>query len=557
MKKLILIAFLLLGIGTIKAQEQELNVSEPISSGCLSRSSEDGVSTSPTIVLKKEGSALFVELLNYDGNCGTTDFKLDNSVSVAGDGESSVKVVINPVVPIAMDCTCPFNISFAIYDLNTTSFFLRCWWFEGMVELTEGEPLVLEYKTEDVIIDGLKYRLLKITHQAMLLYQTTWNSKSQTLQIPSEIEYEGEKYTVTSINELVFDINTTITEVTIPKTIKNTGFGKEDGVTINPFGGCLSMESIDVEEDNPILCSVDGILFNKDKTILVGYPAGSFRESYTVPDGVKATAAGAFCYSQHLKKVVLPENMETLSFNLFGNSKMLEEVILPSNTKELPSEFFYECKKLKSVVIPEGTTIINGGCFMGCSSLESISLPASVDTVGINVFYDCTSLKSITLSPNLKQISKNMFKGCSKLSEVAIPTGVTTIGDGAFAGCKAMQTLDLPESVNRIEGFAFGDCKFKTLYIQGIIPDDRIDKFAFARMNSQTILFVQPSEVDKYKVLYDGPVYPLSSSDQILGISDAIRSATISSDSFDLQGRPVKDTSKHGVYIKDGRKVIR
>jgi hypothetical protein len=42
---------------------------------------------------------------------------------------------------------------------------------------------------------------------------------------------------------------------------------------------------------------------------------------------------------------------------------------------------------------------------------------------------------------------------------------------------------------------------------------------------------------------------------QVRGITNATLEKT--SRLFDLQGRPVKDAPKHGIYVKDGRKVIR
>ena len=61
MKKIafVLINVLLFGVGTIKAQDQLLSDSEPISSGCLkrnNRSNGDEASSLPTIKLTKEGN---------------------------------------------------------------------------------------------------------------------------------------------------------------------------------------------------------------------------------------------------------------------------------------------------------------------------------------------------------------------------------------------------------------------------------------------------------------------------------------------------------------------
>ena len=236
MKKitLALIIVLLFGAKTIKAQEQELNDSEPISSGCLNqsnRSNGDEASSLPTIKLTKEGSILSVDLLNYESNCGTTGFDMESRMSGGNDDTPSVFISLVPVFPGEVDCNCPFNISYTVRDFEKNKFWLTCWWYDGQVELTDGEPLVLEYKTQIAVIDGLKYRLLKTSHQAKLLNADSWDNETEILQIPSEVEYEGEQYTVSSITLMLFNSNNTITKIIIPKTIKNSEFGSMDGIT--------------------------------------------------------------------------------------------------------------------------------------------------------------------------------------------------------------------------------------------------------------------------------------------------------------------------------------
>jgi hypothetical protein len=369
-----LITVLLLGVKTIKAQEQTLSASEPISSGCLSQTRGTEAPIFPTIKLTKEGDMLSVDLLNYSSNCGTRDFEVENRLYDGNSDNPSVVISVTPVIPAEADCICPFNISYTVRGLEKNSFYLTCWWYDGPVELTEGEPLVLEYDIKYAVLDGLTYRLLKTTHQAQLIYQGIWNNKVERLQIPSEIEYGELKYTVTSIDESVFSSNTNIKEIIIPKTVKNTEFGSLEGITSNPFSGCLSLETIEVEEGNPAICSVDGVLFNKDKTNLLCYPTASPRELYTVPDGVKRLSTGAFFNNRHLKKIVLPDNLESLGYSVFANSKSLEEVILPSNIKELPFSLFKNCTKLKDIYYHSKTVPITGADVFGGVDLSQITL---------------------------------------------------------------------------------------------------------------------------------------------------------------------------------------
>ena len=114
------------------------------------------------------------------------------------------------------------------------------------------------------------------------------------------------------------------------------------------------------------------------------------------------------------------------------------------------------------------------------------------------------------LSANLDQINHNMFLNCSSLEEIQIPKSVTSVMTNAFKGCKALKTLDLPENIYRLGDYVFSECKLESLYIRGIIDFRWTDHpWLFDGMNTETKVYVQPSQVDKFKEIYNGPVYPL------------------------------------------------
>ena len=118
-------------------------VSDVQNSGCISEKRADVT----TIVLTKEGSTLSVQLLNYESNCGTTDFSVTPKI-ITDEGETCYLTVdVDPVIPDGggVWCVCPFNVSFTVRDLEPNSFYLDCLWHKGLVELTEGETLMLEY----------------------------------------------------------------------------------------------------------------------------------------------------------------------------------------------------------------------------------------------------------------------------------------------------------------------------------------------------------------------------------------------------------------------------
>ncbi len=338
MKKITLLFIVCVLTSLAMSAQDGVAVGDVQNSGCLYKTSE--VST-PTIVLTKEGSILSVQLLNYESYDATTDFNVTSSIS--DDEPCSVTINITPVIPdgaqIEREWVCLFNVSFTVRDLEPNKFYLDCWWFKGQVELIEGEPLVLEYKVENVTIDGISFKLLKVMHKAMLV---KWATTEEELHIPSEVNYEGEAYTVMGISADAFWNANQATKVTIPKTVRSMDFDYDNAIYANPFRECRSLEWIEVEDGCPLFSSVDGVLFAEDKTMLLGYPNASPREIYTVPEGVTYIRSGAFHHNMYLRKLVIPEEVTYLGWHLFSDTESLEELYIRGILDpECMSDLFY------------------------------------------------------------------------------------------------------------------------------------------------------------------------------------------------------------------------
>ena len=96
-----------------------------------------------------------------------------------------------------------------------------------------------------------------------------------------------------------------------------------------------NLKEITVDENNQNLSSLDGNLFNKDKTKLILYAASQEGETYTVPDTVKVVGNGAFERCEYLKNIIIPEGVEEVEYTAILCSWILEKVKLPSTLKRI------------------------------------------------------------------------------------------------------------------------------------------------------------------------------------------------------------------------------
>ena len=56
----------------------------------------------------------------------------------------------------------------------------------------------------------------------------------------------------------------------------------------------------------------DGVLYNKDKTELVAYPANKTSASFTIPSSVTTIASYAFSDVEELQAIYIPSSVKTM-----------------------------------------------------------------------------------------------------------------------------------------------------------------------------------------------------------------------------------------------------
>lgn len=315
--KVLLCASLMLlttALNVVEAQEQELPISDKQNSGCLSRTRGYEDEPIQTIILTKEGSILSVEVQNFISNCATSDFVVKSSMSEGGDGSPCyLSINLDPVLPeVLTNCVCPFNVSFAIRDLEPNSFYLDFWWLKKGVKLMEGEPMVMAF------INKIYYVLLPSVNEAEVIT----NLYTGDVEIPEKVVYDGTEYRVTGIQEYAFSKCDALTSVTIPNSVKR--------IRHNAFDGCTSLTSI------------------------------------SIPNSVTNIEDNAFANCTGLTSLNIPISITSIEGAAFVNCTSLTSLNIPNSVTSIGISAFSGCKGLTSVTLPNSLPCIRAYAFNGC-----------------------------------------------------------------------------------------------------------------------------------------------------------------------------------------------
>ena len=189
------------------------------------------------------------------------------------------------------------------------------------------------------------------------------------------------------------------------------------------FYSCWALQNIEVDENNPNYCDVDGVLYNKDKTEILCYPCDHdeylrqkygyenelYRndvtpeyqndiQTYVVPSTVKKIGEMCFNYA-NLRVIYLPEGLETIE--TLAVFKLHERVDQWGTTPSLENVFTYKASDVTDphftgvealgevyLSLPEGLKFIGSDAFSYNQNLQYMYIPSSVTHIGHHAFWD-------------------------------------------------------------------------------------------------------------------------------------------------------------------------
>ncbi|GHT49600.1 hypothetical protein AGMMS49982_03390 [Bacteroidia bacterium] len=290
---------------------------------------------------------------------------------------------------------------------------------------------------------------------------------------------------VTNIGNYAFSDCSELTEINIGSGLTNIA-----GLPTSNSG----LTAINVDAANTAYSSENGVLFNKNKTILVRYSAGK-QGAYTIPGSVTNIGESAFSGCNGLTSVTIPNSVTVINRSVFSGCSSLTSVTIPNSVTSIGESAFSGCTGIKKLTIEDGTTalsVVNSdyyssnryGSFYNCpidtlylgrnitatsgryamspfgTALKQVTIGNSVTAIGGSAFSGCNGLTgALTIPGSVAAIGEYAFSGCSGLTGVlTIPNSVTSIRGYVFFGCTGLTSITIPSSVISISNYAFASC---------------------------------------------------------------------------------------------------
>lgn len=294
------------------------------------------------------------------------------------------------------------------------------------------------------------------------------------------------------------------------------------------FGGCSSLEAVNVAENSPYLTSIDGVVFNKSVTEILFFPQGRSTEYY-LPETVTSIASGVFSGVKKLKKLHVSNSITNIGEQAFKEAAITsilfegevfgEELVigasafegatigklkLPRHTTVISDRAFAKANA-SEIQLNEGIVSLGNEAFRGATVVTKMSIPTTVKTMGEYCFAAETNSPNVELPAvggQLESISNYAFYKNTKIKTINIPATVTSIGAYAFADCTAVTELNFEanSSLKIIDGHAFQTCggsyggKLKTVTIPKSVTS--IGAYAFESCDFESVYFEEGGTED-------------------------------------------------------------
>lgn len=274
------------------------------------------------------------------------------------------------------------------------------------VIITSGDGQMTNYSSDPLLLD-----------KDNSFMQTPWYKTKEKVDVVLCND-------VKSIGNYAFYRCSNVQSVTVPKTVNSLG--------LRAFYYNKTLQSVVVSPDNLSYCDVDGVLYSKDMSTLVVYPAGKTDASYNVTDNTINISDYAFSFCQSLSVLNFSCSVSNVGALSIYDCEALKQVNVPENNDAYYSSdgVLYSKDKSTLVYYPSGK-----------EDKEFLMLP---DTTAIGERAVCfTKLESVKISQGVTKIGSYAFCSNKGVSEIFVPNSVEYVDSNAFYLCASLVKITI------------------------------------------------------------------------------------------------------------------
>lgn len=333
------------------------------------------------------------------------------------------------------------------------SFFWDVGWFSEPEEIgtltNEGVQEILEYREDRILV---------------IPFGTVICEEEFALQFDQEDK---------NLHFFQIDIPPTVRKIELPLILSREKHIPRyaecfDEINVHEFGDCKS----------EMYCSVEGVLFSKDKKSLLCYPCGKRDKRYRIPEGVEEISPHAFLQNRFLEEVICPWSLKIIQGYAFEFCENLKKIEFQEGIEVIWIEAFSHCN-IEFATLPTSLEMIHwsnlSGCFSGFDTLEILNSNLKVNMSGYDANMEREYGRPLLLIPDTdywkkfaSRHMKNYFTDYFCDGNGIIWSEEGTLVD--FPSQWPELVYDVPENVKKVFRWAFNNTS-----VEHVISNHRIE----------------------------------------------------------------------------------
>ena len=280
-----------------------------------------------------------------------------------------------------------------------------------------------------------------------------------------------------------------VRKINLPASVKTVEGGA--------FAGAAKLQAVGVADNNSAYASADGVLFNKEGTVLVCLPVMCVATGYVLPAAVEEIAPYALHGCVITVHFPADSQLKTITENAFTG--FVGDVMLPAGVIEIEKYAFSGANCKVTFPLSSNVTALRNGAFDGFIGAK-IVVPASVTEISGSAFYGCNAEIDLSLT-GLTALGDNAFNGYLGRT-LFIPASVTSLGSGCFYRCTSVITFDERTDLRMVGEKSFSNFGGKVTFPASVKTVGK-NAFYHALSSAEIVFSAKRSEITVDETAFD------------------------------------------------------